>query len=253
VRADSFEAIAVTSASGDYSNIAVDDAGRQYTAPGAAQFVATNNPVNITAAAQAGLFSTVDSFTEKVTMFAVQFSGTYGAAEFEFFASYDGGTIKTKLLAQKIGSRSVSTLAKLAADESAIYLVHSPGGSDLIFACSAFTSGTCVARIYGVMGAEPGHIVAVEDVAESAVCTNVASSASTGTLLAASSRRKQVTLFNDSTEVLYLKYGATASTTSFSYFIAPGQTWEMPKPIYPGIIDGIWAAADGAARITEQT
>lgn len=81
--------------------------------------------------------------------------------------------------------------------------------------------------------------------------SNVASSASTGTILATNSSRVGATIVNDSTATLYLKYGATASTTSYTYQVPPGATWEMPLPAYLGIIDGIWSAANGNARCTD--
>jgi hypothetical protein len=62
-----------------------------------------------------------------------------------------------------------------------------------------------------------------------------------------------VTIFNDSTQHLYVKYGATASTSSFTIKIAPGDGYEFPYPIYPGQVDGIWSTANGNARITEIT
>lgn len=87
-----------------------------------------------------------------------------------------------------------------------------------------------------------------------ATLTNVNDTASNTTLVAATSARKGLMVFNDSTSDLYLKYGATASTTSFTVKIGAGAFWEMPSPIYTGIVDGIWSAdASGAARITELT
>ena len=90
--------------------------------------------------------------------------------------------------------------------------------------------------------------------AGTATLSNVDDSAASVSLLAANTTRSGVILVNDSGEILYLKYGATASLTSFTYKIAAGGTWEMPEPIYLGAIDGIWAAnGAGAARITELT
>lgn len=87
-----------------------------------------------------------------------------------------------------------------------------------------------------------------------ATLTNVNDSATSATLLASTVGRKGAVIFNDSTVALYIKYGATASITSFSYKIAAGATWEMPTIVYTGIIDGIWDSdAAGAARITELT
>lgn len=89
--------------------------------------------------------------------------------------------------------------------------------------------------------------------AAAATLTNVASSASNVTLKAANTARRGLLVVNDSAAILYLKFGATATTSSFTAKIAAGASWEMPKPTYQGIVDGIWASADGAARITELT
>jgi hypothetical protein len=87
---------------------------------------------------------------------------------------------------------------------------------------------------------------------DAATLSNVTSSATSGTLVAAGGEgRSGVLVFNDCDKALYLKYGATASATSFTVKIAAGGYWEMPKPIYYGVIDGIWESAPtGAARIT---
>lgn len=87
--------------------------------------------------------------------------------------------------------------------------------------------------------------------ASSATLANVAGSASSVTLLAANLDRRGAIIVNDSSAILYVKFGATASATSFSYKLNPGATLEFPAPIYQGIVDGIWASAAGAARTTE--
>jgi hypothetical protein len=58
------------------------------------------------------------------------------------------------------------------------------------------------------------------------------------------------TVFNDSTAVLYLKYGTTASETDYTVQLAPGGYYEFPQPLYIGPVDGIWASANGNARLT---
>lgn len=86
----------------------------------------------------------------------------------------------------------------------------------------------------------------------SATVAAVADSASSVTLLASSGNRLGATFFNDSTEVLYLKMGATASTSSFTVKINPGGYYELPGVhVYTGVIDGIWAAnASGNCLVT---
>jgi hypothetical protein len=87
-----------------------------------------------------------------------------------------------------------------------------------------------------------------------ATLANVAGSASSVTLAAANASREGVVIMNDSTAILYVKFGATASATSFTYKLNGGETYESSGPvIYTGIITGIWASATGAARVTELT
>jgi hypothetical protein len=83
-----------------------------------------------------------------------------------------------------------------------------------------------------------------------ATLANVASSASSVTLFAASSDDNARTIFNDSTAVLYVKFGTTASATSFTVQLAAGGYYEFPQPLYGGRVDGIWASANGNARVT---
>lgn len=84
----------------------------------------------------------------------------------------------------------------------------------------------------------------------SSAVTSVASSASNVTLLASNANRRGATIFNDSSAILYVKLGATASTSSFTAKLIQDAYYEVPFG-YTGIIDGIWASATGNARITE--
>jgi hypothetical protein len=80
----------------------------------------------------------------------------------------------------------------------------------------------------------------------------VASSATSATLLPAQQWRNGLMIFNTDANDLYIKYGTTASITSFTVKIPGGAYWEMPHPPYTGIIDGIWSAdGSGSAVITE--
>lgn len=84
--------------------------------------------------------------------------------------------------------------------------------------------------------------------------TSVSGSASSVSLLASNANRKGAAFYNDSSAILYLKLGATASTTSYTVQLVAGAYYEIPfiTP-YTGAIDGIWASAAGAVRITELT
>jgi hypothetical protein len=83
-----------------------------------------------------------------------------------------------------------------------------------------------------------------------AVCANVNSSATNVTLAAARRGRRGVAIYNDSTAVLYLKFGATATTDSYTVQVPSGGYFETPFG-YTGIIDGLWASVNGKARVTE--
>ena len=80
--------------------------------------------------------------------------------------------------------------------------------------------------------------------------SRVASSATSVTLLAANAARRLAAIFNESTSVLYVKFGAAASLTSYTVQIPAGGYYEIPGS-YSGILDGIWDSANGAAQVTE--
>lgn len=83
--------------------------------------------------------------------------------------------------------------------------------------------------------------------------TIVASSASSVQIIAADSNfgRIGVAIYNDSSAVLYLLLSATtASATVYTVQMAAGSYYEVPYN-YVGVINGIWASANGNARITE--
>ena len=82
--------------------------------------------------------------------------------------------------------------------------------------------------------------------------SRVSASATSVTLLAANANRRRVIIHNESTASLRIKLGATASATSYSLLLGPGDTYESPTDwVYTGAVDGIWDAANGAAQITE--
>jgi hypothetical protein len=82
--------------------------------------------------------------------------------------------------------------------------------------------------------------------------TTVNSNTSTVTLLAANASRLGATVYNESTAVLFLKLGAGAAAGSYTTQVQPGAYYEVPAN-YAGVITGLWASANGAARVTELT
>ncbi len=81
--------------------------------------------------------------------------------------------------------------------------------------------------------------------------TQVASSASDVSILAANANKKGTIFFNDSTAILYLLYGTgTASLTNYSVQIPAKALFEDPLH-YTGGFHGIWSAANGFVYCTE--
>jgi hypothetical protein len=84
-----------------------------------------------------------------------------------------------------------------------------------------------------------------------AALTNVASTIASVLLLAANNSRRSATIVNDSTQILFVKYGTTASATSYTHKLESGD--ELIIDDYSGVIHGIWDVANGNARVTETT
>ena len=74
-----------------------------------------------------------------------------------------------------------------------------------------------------------------------------------GEIIAANPYRKGFKIFNNSTQVLYVKYGSEASSSDFSIKLAAGAYFENAMPVYLGSVHGVWAAVNGSAQITELT
>jgi hypothetical protein len=83
--------------------------------------------------------------------------------------------------------------------------------------------------------------------------SSVNDTATSTQLVAPNSALSGVSVFNDSTAILYILQGqGTASATNFSVKLDAGDYWESPARAYVrGGLTGIWASdASGAARIT---
>ena len=99
-----------------------------------------------------------------------------------------------------------------------------------------------------------GELLTLERLPSASAITSVAAAAVSTSLLVSNVDRRGAMIFNDSASAsLYVKLGATASLTSFTALVPPSGYYELPSPVYTGVIDGIWSAAVGDARITELT
>ena len=72
------------------------------------------------------------------------------------------------------------------------------------------------------------------------------------TLKAINLARLGLSIHNDSTQILYVKLGTTATTTDYTVRMSAQDHYEVPFG-YTGRIDGIWASANGNAYVTELT
>lgn len=84
-----------------------------------------------------------------------------------------------------------------------------------------------------------------------ATLTNVAGAASSTGLFANNPGANGRAVYNDSSAILYLKFGTSASTTSYTVQIPSQGYFEFPDPLFSGACEGIWSSATGNARVTE--
>lgn len=106
--------------------------------------------------------------------------------------------------------------------------------------------------VAGGTSANPVYVTSVSSAGTGAK-SSVAASVTSVTILAANASRKRWSVVNDSTTgTLKLdSTGGTASATSFSVSLLPGDYFEGPLPVNTGLITGIWDVASGSARVTE--
>lgn len=84
-----------------------------------------------------------------------------------------------------------------------------------------------------------------------AALTTVAAATTSVTVLAANAARRSAILYNASTSDMYLKYGTTASSTSFTILVPSNSTVTLLGSEYAGILTGIWNTANGSMYVTE--
>lgn len=91
--------------------------------------------------------------------------------------------------------------------------------------------------------------------ASTSALTNAAATGASQILLAANALRLAFSIYNDSTSPVNVKLGTTASSTSFTKRLLPGEflTNSMLGVNYTGRIDAIYDSATGNARVTELT
>lgn len=84
-----------------------------------------------------------------------------------------------------------------------------------------------------------------------ATLANVTMTGSSVTLQASNANRQALTIFNDSGVVVYIKFGSSASATSFTVKMVDQAYYEVPSPVYSGIVTAF--GASGSVRVSEVT
>lgn len=93
--------------------------------------------------------------------------------------------------------------------------------------------------------------VAPPSVTTAGTLTRASNNTSSATLMALNAARKGLLLYNDSTTNCFVKFGATASTTSFAVKLFATDSYSMDPPIYTGVVDYICDAASGNMEAVE--
>jgi hypothetical protein len=186
------------------------------------------------------------------------------------FTANAGTNLNTSLLALESGGNLAGINTKLPSDLTVTatrLLVDGSGVTQPVSLTSlpALATGTnAIGSItntsFGISGTLPAFAATPTfniGTAPTSTLTNVASSATSVSLLAANNNRKTAIIINDSTSDLYVTLNASdASTTNYSLFLA-AKVGNTPSFLaingddYSGEIRGIWSSANGFARITE--
>jgi hypothetical protein len=83
------------------------------------------------------------------------------------------------------------------------------------------------------------------------VATCISGATTSLTLKASNTSRVKAVIVNNSTNNLYVKEGATATTTNYTYLLGNGDAVIIDD--YVGQIDGIWNGVNGSAQVSETT
>jgi hypothetical protein len=89
------------------------------------------------------------------------------------------------------------------------------------------------------------------DSSAGASLSSVPSATTSTPLLAANPARRGCCVFNEGPAVLYVTYGPSASTTTYTEQIAGNTVWRMSGVVYQGPLSGVWSATGNVGHVTE--
>jgi hypothetical protein len=121
---------------------------------------------------------------------------------------------------------------------------------------SITTSGSLPVTLVGV-STITGSVATLPIRANNQTTTSVSASTGAVTLLAANGSRLAASIYNNTNQDLYVKYGSGASLTPALWKVRitkSGGYFEFPQPVFTGLVSGVWAASgSGSALISEET
>lgn len=100
------------------------------------------------------------------------------------------------------------------------------------------------------LSCETDSVTVCETAAESAVVTSVPAAVATTTLSLSDPTRRGLAIYNNSSSEMFIKLGAGATSTSFTFRAGTNSYFEVPFN-YTGLVTGFWTTANGAALVTE--
>jgi hypothetical protein len=114
---------------------------------------------------------------------------------------------------------------------------------ETVAARTKVTNATPVSTAYGGV-VRPVLALDTSDITRPGLDTN------SETILTANADRKGIVIANEGPGIAYVKYGATASATSYTHRIFPGEERYMPWPCYTGVVDAL-SESTATLQITE--
>jgi hypothetical protein len=109
------------------------------------------------------------------------------------------------------------------------------------------------AGAWGLVVRVAGSITVTSTQPATSTVTSVALGVVVATILASNANRMGAILWNDGANTVFVKLGAAATTASFTVRMSNKSEWEIPDPIYTGVITGITAAGAATMLATELT
>lgn len=113
------------------------------------------------------------------------------------------------------------------------------------------STGITVSPASGSLWSVSGSTIA-EQTTSTATVTRVAASTNSVRLINENTAQVMRMIYNDSSAELAVKFGMGASTIVPSFTVEMGaeSLFEFPRPVYTGLVDGVWKSTQGSALIT---